>query len=156
MATKDEITAALGVLISEARRIAGRFSDAEWAMEGDEGGWTNKQVLAHVAGVGGMVVPFVSNVAGAAAGTNLGDNFNIDAINAQIVAQRTDRTPAELAAEVESSYGAVIEFVRSAPDELLRRDVDFSGFRNISVGDLLLQMVALHGIAHIYHAASRV
>jgi hypothetical protein len=156
MATKDEITAALEVLITEARRIAGRFTDEEWAREGDEGGWTNKQVFAHVAGVGGMVAPFVSSVAGAGAGTNLGDNFNIDAINAQIVAQRADKTPAELAAEAESSYRGVIDFVRGASDDVLERRVDFSGFHEIPVSDLVLQMVALHGIAHIYHAASRV
>jgi len=156
MATRDEVVASLQVLINEVRRIGGRFTDEEWAAEGDEAGWTRKQVLAHVAGVGAMVVPFASNIANAAPGTNLGENFNIDAINAQIVAQRAGKSVAELVAEVESSYSGVIDYVRGAPDDLLDRRVDFAGFRGITLAEMLNQMIALHGIAHVYHAASRV
>lgn len=156
MATRDELTAALEVLINEARRIGARFSDEDWAREGDEGGWTTKQVLAHVAGVGGMVVPFVTAVSSAPPGANAGQGFDVDAMNAQIVAQRADKTPAELVAEVESSYGAVIEFVRGAADDLLDRRIEFADFHDLPVSDLMVQIVALHGIAHIYHAANRV
>jgi hypothetical protein len=156
MATRDEVAGSLQVLINEARRIGARFTDDEWAAEGDEAGWTRKQVLAHIAGVGSMVVPFASSLANAGQGANLGENFNIDAINAQIVAQRADKSVAELVAEIESAYGAVIDYVGGAPDSLLETPVEFADFRGITLAEIVNQMVALHGIAHIYHAASRV
>lgn len=156
MATKTELIDGIQMLINESRRIGARFTDDEWAMAADEAGWTNKQVLAHVAAVGGIVVPMVGGMASAPAGTDLGANVNIDAMNAQLVGQRADKSIAALVSELETSYGGVIGYLRAAPDELLERRVTIGGFRDMPVGDLLMQMVVMHGIAHIYHAASRI
>ncbi|MDE3095987.1 MAG: DinB family protein [Chloroflexota bacterium] len=156
MATKTELIDGIQMLINESRRIGARFTDDEWAMAADEAGWTNKQVLAHVAAIGGIVVPMVGGMASAPAGTDLGANVNIDAMNAQLVGQRADKSIAALVSELETSYGGVIGYLRAAPDELLERRVTIGGFRDMPVGDLLMQMVVMHGIAHIYHAASRI
>ena len=82
MATKDELTNGINVLITEARRIGARLTDDQWAAAGNEGGWTNREILAHVAGVGGMVVPFVTSIANAAPGADGSAGFDVDALNA--------------------------------------------------------------------------
>ena len=156
MATKTELIDGIQMLINESRRIGTRFTDDEWAMAADEAGWTNKQVLAHVAAIGGIVVPMVGGMASAPAGTDLGANMNIDAMNAQLVGQRADKSIADLVGEVETSYGGVIGYLRAAPDDLLEKRATIGGFKDMTIGDLLMQMVVLHGIAHIYHAASRI
>ncbi len=157
MATKAELIDGIQMLINESRRIGSRFTGDEWAMPArDEAGWTNKQVFAHVAAIGGLVVPLIGGMASAPAGTDLGANMNIDAMNAQLVGQRADKSIADLESELETSYGGVIGYLRAAPDELLEKRATIGGFRDLAVGDLLMQMVVMHGIAHLYHAGSRV
>ncbi len=155
MTTKDELITGLHLLINEGKRIGERFTDDEWTMAADEGGWTNKQVLAHLAAVGGIVVPFVSGVASAPPGTDLGANMNVDAMNAQFVSQRDGKTVPELVNELETAYGGVIDYVRNAPDALLTKRATVGGYQDMTIGDLMMQMVVLHGLAHVYHTASR-
>lgn len=155
MATKTDLMGAIDVLIRETQRIGERFRDDEWAMAAEEAGWTNKQVLAHIAAVGGVVVPMIGGMASAPAGTDLGANMNIDALNAQLVAARAGKSVAELVDEVATSYRGVIEYLRTAPDELLERRATVGGYADMSISDIAMQMVALHGLAHLYHAASR-
>lgn len=157
MATKAELIDGVQMLVNEGRRIGGRFTDDEWAMPArDEAGWTNRQVFAHVAAIGGIVVPMVGGMTSAPAGTDLGASMNIDALNAQLVGQRADKSIAELVSELETSYGGVIGYLREAPDDLLERRATIGGFRDMAVGDLLMQMVVMHGIAHLYRAATRI
>ncbi|MBF6599366.1 MAG: DinB family protein [Dehalococcoidia bacterium] len=155
MATKAELTGALDVLIRETQRIGERFSDDEWVMAAEEAGWTNKQVLAHIAAVGSVVVPMIGGMASAPAGSDLGANVNVDAMNAQLVAARAGKSVGELVDEVAASYGGVIEYLRTAPDALLERRATVGGYAEMTISDITMQMVALHGLAHLYHAASR-
>ena len=154
MATKEELTTGIQVLMTEAKRIGGRLTDAQWAAAGNEGGWTNKQILAHVAGIGGMVVPFVTSIANAPPAPDGGGAFDIDALNAQIVGQRADKSVPQLVDEVGTSYGGVVEWLRSAPDDLLDRKTSFAVYEDMTVSDLMMQVVVMHGIAHLYYAAS--
>jgi len=154
MATKDELTNGINVLITEARRIGARLTDDQWAAAGNEGGWTNREILAHVAGVGGMVVPFVTSVANAPPGTDGGAGLDINALNAQVVGQRADKTVPQLIDELAANYSAVIEWLRTAPDDLLDRRTSFAVYQNLTLSDLAMQVVVMHGIAHLYNAAS--
>ena len=154
MATKAELTNGINVLITEAKRIGARLTDDQWAAAGNEGGWTNKQILAHVAGVGSMVVPFVSSIADAPPAQDGGAGFDVDALNAQIVGQRAGRTVPQLIDELAANYTAVIEWLRTAPDDLLNRRASFAVYRDLTLSDLAMQVVVMHGIAHLYYAAS--
>ncbi len=143
------------LLIAVATAIGERFTDVEWAMASDEAGWNNKQVFAHVASVGGLIPAMAGSLASAAPGVDAGAGFDVNAINAQLVAQREGASVADLVAEIQTSYGAAIDFVRGAPDDLLAKRATVGGYRDMRVSDLVMQMVVMHGIAHLYHASSR-
>jgi len=156
MATKDEIASGLQMLIQEARRIAGAFSEDDWARAHDMDGWRNKETLAHIAAVGGMVQPMVAGLANAPEGANPGAGIDIDALNAATVGQRKDKSVQELTDEIATAYSGVIDFVRAAPQEQLDHIVSFRGYENVPISELLMRMVVLHGLAHIYSAYSAV
>ena len=156
MATKDEIISGVEMVIQEGRRIAGAFTEADWARSHDMDGWKNKETLAHIAAVGGMVAPMVGGITNLAEGANAGDGVDIDALNAATVGQRKDKTPQELAEEIATNYTGVIEFVRNMPQEQLDKKASFRGYENVPVSDLLIRMVVLHGLAHLYSAYSAV
>jgi hypothetical protein len=99
MATKDEIIHGVELLIQEGRRVANALTPDDWARAQDMDGWKNNEVLAHVASVGGLVAPMVQGMANAPEGTNAGATVDIDALNAAMVGQRTDKSVNELADE---------------------------------------------------------
>ncbi len=150
MATRDEVIAGLQVLIQEGKRVAADLSEADWARAVDFDGWKSKEVIAHIAGIGTMVAPLVTGIAGAPAGTNAGAGIDIDALNAVIVSARADKSIAELTDELTKNYASVIDFVKSAPDDLLEKSVTFGGYVDVPVSTIIMRMVVLHGLAHIY------
>jgi len=157
MATKDELITGLETLIRESRRIAAVLSDDDWARAVDQDGWTGSQVLAHVAGVGTVIPMFVNALANAPAGTDaMGGTANVDTMNAGFVGARAGKSPADLAEEVASAYGAVIDYVRGVPDDFLLKLGTAAGHKNVPLGDLMMRMVILHGLAHIYSVYSSV
>ena len=156
MATKQDLIGGYEFLIQEARRIAASLSADDWTKAVDHDGWKNTQVLAHVAGIGSIVVPMVTGMSSAPAGTDVGAAMNIDEMNAGIVAARAGKTPAELAEEVATAYGAVIEWVRGAADDVLEKRATFQGYKDVPISDLLQRMTVLHGLGHIYAAYSAV
>lgn len=157
MATKQEIIDGLNMVIRESDRIAARQTDEEWAMPAQEQGWSNKQMYAHIAGVGTIVIPFATALLNAPAdGGGAGSgNVDINAINAGLVAARSDKSIDEIAKESAAAYSAVAEWVGTQPDEALERRVSFGPYKNMLAGDLLMQMVVMHGLAHLYQTAAR-
>lgn len=156
MATKDEIINGLSMLIQEGHRVANDLTDAQWDTVVDLDGWKAREVLAHIAGVGGLVQPMVGGIAGAPAGSDSFAAVNIDQINAGIVASKAGKTAKELADELDVAYRGVIEFVKNAPDELLSKRVTVSGYKDVPISDIAIRMVVLHGLAHIYSVYSSV
>ncbi len=156
MATKAELTAGFEVLIQEARRIAGSLSPEQWALSVDLDGWKGVEALAHVAGVGTLVVPMVTAAINAPVGANLFDTSTIDTLNAGLVGARTGKTPAELADEVAQAYGAAVEWVTSAADDALEKRVTVAGYKDVALSDVLVRMTILHGLAHLYSVYSAV
>ena len=156
MATKEELTNGLELLIQEGHRLANDLSDAQWEYVVDLDGWKSREVLAHVAGVGGLVVPMVGGLATAPAGADALASVDIDQLNAGIVAAKAGKPAKELAAELETAYRSVIDFVRSTPDETLAKRVTARGHKEIPVSDLVMRMVVLHGLGHIYSVYSSI
>ena len=157
MATKDELITGLETLIRESRRIASVLNDDDWTRAVDQDGWTGSQVLAHVAGVGTIIPMFVNALANAPAGTDaMGGTANIDTMNAGLVGTRAGKSPADLAEEVATAYGAVIDYVRGVPDDFLLKLGTAAGHKDVPLGDLMMRMVILHGLAHIYSVYSSV
>jgi len=113
-------------------------------------------VLAHIAGIGGIVVPMMGGIAGAPAGTDTFAAIDIDQINAGVVAARAGKTAKELADELETAYRGVIEFVKTAPDDVLAKRVTVAGYKDVPISDIAIRMVVMHGMAHIYSVYSSV
>lgn len=147
MATKDEIIRGLEVLITESRRLSTDLTDAQWNTVVDIDGWKNKQVLAHIAGIGGIVVPMVS---GLVADADAMAAIDIDALNAGIVDARASASATDLADEIEKAYRGVIDFVANSSEETLAKHATAGGHKDIPISDLAMRMIVLHGMGHIY------
>ena len=154
MATKDELTKGLDVLIQEARRMSADLTEKQWERAVDLDGWRNKEVLAHVAGLGAIVVPLINAMANAPAGTDIASGNDVDAMNAGILKSQSGKSAAELAEEIATNYGAVAKFIASAPEEMLEKRATVGGHKNLPISDLLMRMIVLHGIGHIYSVYS--
>ena len=154
MATNDELIMGLEVLIRETRRIAADLSEEQWEQAIDLDGWCNKQVLAHVAGIGAIVVPLVAAMATAPEGRDITTGNDINAMNAGIVDARAGKSAADLADEVARNYGAVIDYVRTAPEATLQKRATMGGHKDLPISDLLMRAIVLHGIGHIYSVYS--
>jgi mycothiol maleylpyruvate isomerase-like protein len=149
VASKQELIGGLEFLIQEGKRIGGAFDDAAWAKVQDGDGWKNKQVLAHVAGIGTVVVPFVQNMASADATADAGAGLDINALNAGLVGARADKSVPELVDELAANYRGVIDFVKGQTDDFWTQKRNFGGYTEVPVSDLLMRLVVLHGIGHI-------
>lgn len=154
MATKQQLIEGIETLIQESRRLSTALTDEQWLTVVDLDGWKNREVLAHISGIGGMVVPMLGGILAAPAGTDAFAGINIDQINAGIVGARADKTAAELAEEAATVYKGVIDYLRGADDETLVRRVTVLGYKDVEAGDILMRMVILHGLAHIYSVYS--
>ena len=154
MATKEELTKGLELLIQEGHRLANDLSDAQWEHVVDLDGWKSREVLAHIAGTGGLVVPMVGGLANTPAGADALATVDIDQLNAGIVASKAGKSAGELAAELETAYRGVIDFVKNAPEETLSKRATVRGYHEIPVSDLVMRMVVLHGLGHIYSVYS--
>ena len=156
MATREELINGISMVIQEGRRVANDLTDAQWELVVDIDGWKATEVLAHIAGIGGIVVPMLGGIAGAPSGTDTFAAIDIDQINAGIVAARADKTAKELADELETAYRGVIEFVKTAPDDVLSKRVTVAGYKDVPISDIAIRMVVMHGLAHIYSVYSSV
>jgi hypothetical protein len=156
MATREEVINGISMVIQEGRRVANDLTDAQWALVVDLDGWKANEVLAHIAGIGGMVIPMMGGIAGAPSGTDAFATVDIDQINAGIVAARAGKTAKELADELETAYRGVIEFVKTAPDDVLNKRVTVWGYKDVPISDIAIRMVVMHGLAHIYSVYSSV
>ena len=116
MATKQEIINGVEFLIGETRRIATVLREDEWSRAKDSDGWQNAQVLAHVASIGSIVVPYMQQMSNAAPDANAGAGLDINALNAGLVAARAGKSVGELADETAANYGGVIDFVKTTDD----------------------------------------
>jgi hypothetical protein len=152
LATKQELVDGIQFLIQEGKRIGASLDENGWAKVQDHDGWKNTQVLAHVASIGTIVPMFAQNILNAAPGSDGGAGVDIDALNAQLVGARAEKSVQELVDEIESSYKGVIEFVKNQPDDALTRKVTFRGYVDVPVSDIMQRMVVLHGLSHIYSA----
>jgi hypothetical protein len=150
MATREELVGGLQMLIRECRRLATDLRPEQWQGVVDLDGWKNKEALAHIASIGGLVPQMASGFTSAGPETDAMATINIDQLNAALVAQRADKTAAELADEIETSYNAVIKFVQDSPDDLLNKHVTAGGHRDLPLSDILNRMVIMHGFGHAY------
>jgi hypothetical protein len=155
MATKQEIIDGTEFMVREAKRIAGRFSDGDWAMPGDPGGWKAREVFCHVAGIGGVASGLFEAISKAPQGVNAGAGVDVAAMNAGLVQQRAEVDMKEVVKELEGSYKGFTDWVKNQPDDFFEQRRTVGGYTDFTLGELIMQMIVLHSIQHIYLSASR-
>jgi hypothetical protein len=153
--TKQDVIDGFEFLCQQADRIASRFTDEEWTRSADHGGWTAKQVYAHVTGLGALIPQFAEGYVAAGPETDLGPNTPIHDINAGLVGDRTNASARELGEEFAKNYGAALAWARSQPEEFFQKRGTLGGYKNWTVADLLVTAFIMHAVAHLYNASTR-
>jgi hypothetical protein len=154
--TGADLVRGLEFLIHEARRIGENLGEEHWDKTESLDGWRNRQVLAHLAGVGSIVVPFAQGIVAAEPSRNTGEGVNIDAMNAGLVAARTDKSVPELVDELAATYTGVIDWIKAQPEAIWEQPRTFAGYQAVPMGDIFMRMIVLHGLGHIYASYSTV
>lgn len=156
MTTRQEVIEGLQMMIREGKRTTAGFSDADWqhVVHDDEGGWSRKQVYCHLIATADVTPGFLSTLAGAQEGQNVGEGFDIGQFNAQQVAAREGSSAEELMQAYETSYKQLIKAVQDMPAEHLELKRRFGSLEG-SIADMLASMVVLHGLAHVYLSSTR-
>jgi NAD(P)-dependent dehydrogenase (short-subunit alcohol dehydrogenase family) len=153
MATREEIIQGIEFMLAQARRTTGLFAGGEWDWK-RASGWTPKQVYAHLAAVAAIVPQLASGLSQASEDRDIAQGIDIHAMNAAAVSALESMAPEQLMQTFESNYRNLIDFLKSAPDEQLEQRRRFLS-EAVPVSDILANAVMLHGIHHVYEAASR-
>jgi hypothetical protein len=152
MATKEEIIAGLELTVTQAKRTASLFAEGEWNSK-RPCGWTPKEVYSHLASVAALVPNLAQGLVNAPEGKDIAEDMDIDQMNAQDVAAMASMTPEQIMAAFEANYGKLIDFVKSLPDNQLNAKRRFIS-EAVPVSDILATAIMLHGLHHVYEAAS--
>ena len=154
MATREEIIAGLELTIGQAKRTTSLFAEGEWDWK-RAAGWTPKEVYGHLASVAGMVPGLGQALLNAPEDRDLLQGMDVNQMNAQAVGAMASMTPQQVIQAFETGYRRLIDYVKSVPDEQwdARRRL---ASEPVPVSDILGNAVMLHGLHHVYEAASRV
>lgn len=148
MASKQEIIATIQEGIERVDGTFGNLTDEQLATtvhEGD-GGWTARQVLAHLAGRAQghqMMLSMVTEAAPAGFG-----GLDVNHWNQQIVDERAGRSRDELLQEFRQTHGALIENVRELPDDALGKMIPSPRGGEVAIGDMLAGSGGRHSVNH--------
>lgn len=148
MATRDEIIAAIRQGEERVARTFGGLTDEQLAtrVHEGEGGWTAKEVLAHLAGrQQGYDRTFWLAEVGPPPGGLAG--FDVDDWNRQRIDERIGKSRDDLLAEFRQVHDALIARVRETPDDLLQKPIPRPQFA-VPLGDALAGAGGRHSINH--------
>jgi len=152
MATREEIVAGLELTVAQGKRTTSLFAEGEWDVK-RTCGWTAKEVYSHLASVAALVPSIAQGLMNAPEGKDIAEDMDIDEMNAQAVAAMASMTPEQVMATFEGNYQKLIDFVKSLPDDQLNAKRRFIS-DTVPVSDILAQAIMLHGIHHVYEAAT--
>jgi hypothetical protein len=152
MATREEIIAGLELSVTQAKRTTSLFAEDEWNSK-RPCGWTPKEVYSHLASVAALVPNLAQGLMAAPEDKDIAEGMDIDQMNARAVAAMAAMTPQQVMAALEANYAKLIGFVKSLPDEQLNVKRRFISDA-VLVSDILANAIMLHGLHHVYEAAS--
>jgi hypothetical protein len=145
VATKQEITAAIREGIAQVEKTFGSLSDDQLAVKVHEsaGGWTAKEILAHLAGRA-LGYERMSNLA---AGNPPAGPFDVNHWNQERVDERIANSRDDLLAEFRTVHENLIAYVDTLDDATLAREISF-GPQTLQLGDVLARSGGQHSINH--------
>ncbi len=147
MASKEEIVTAIHTGNARVAQTFGALSDAQLATPVNEGagGWTAKQILAHLA-ARQSTYDLLIGMAGRERTADSG-RFDIDAWNQKGVDERQDRSRDALLEEFRATHERLAERVQAMPDAELPRIVAMPR-RSATLGDVLRNSGGTHSVSH--------
>lgn len=146
MATKDEILHAISTGIADVESTFGNLSEhqLDTKVHQEEGGWTARQVLAHLAGRQATYEMMSQMAQG---GTRPEGEFDVHGWNQGHVDARADKSRDELIAEFKAVHEGLAQRVQAMPEQVIQQEV--MGFRGpTTVGDMLMGSGGTHSSAH--------
>jgi len=148
VATRQEIVDTARGFIQRADNIAAGLSPADWERTTYEQGWTVKQAYCHLASLGASIPFFVNMVTNPQLAGSIGAGFDVDAWNAQQVAQRRDKSNKEVLAELRTGFEGSLKFLDGVSDDVLAIETTsaFSGQRGTLADLLVASFVDHHGM----------
>jgi hypothetical protein len=148
MATQQEVIGAIREGIERVEGTFGSLTDEQLATQvhGGDGGWTARQVLAHMAGRAEGHQMLLSMATGAAPGGFSG--FDVNAWNQQRVDERAERSRDELLQEFRQVHEALIENVIELPDGAFATMIPSPRGGEIALGDMLAGSGGRHNVNH--------
>ncbi len=146
MASKQEIITEIQTGNARVAHTFGTLSDAQLATKINEGagGWTAKQILAHLA-ARQATYDVLMQMAGSERA--VGSGFDIDAWNQKQVDERQDKSRDALLEEFRATHERLAERVRAMPDAELSRTVVFPR-GPVTLGDVLRNSGGTHSVQH--------
>lgn len=145
MANRQEIIETIQEGNALVLRTFANLSEAQAQTRVGDGGWTAKEVLAHMAGrqpayerLIRMTQPDPPVFSG---------NLDPDAYNASLVDERRDKPVAEILAEFMSVHERLIQQVQELPDAALSQAIALPQVE-MPLGDLLRLAGGVHSIGH--------
>jgi uncharacterized protein (TIGR03083 family) len=145
LATKLDITAAIQEGIEHVERTFGALTDDQLQVKVHEsdGGWTAKEILAHLAGRA-RGYEMMRNLA---AGSPPPGGMDFNHWNRERVAERIANSRDDLLAEFRATHDGLIAYVESLDDAALSTPITF-GPQPIPLGDILLRSGGMHSVNH--------
>ncbi len=153
MANREDIIQALELTLREGKRTTSLFAEGEWDAE-RQSGWTPRQVYSHLSATAKIVPQLGAGLANASEDTDIAGGMDINAMNAQAVAQMDGMEPTQIMQAFETNYAELIDYVKNLPEEQLQARRRFLS-DSVRVSDILASSIGLHGIHHVYEAFSR-
>lgn len=145
MATKEEITAAIREGIAQVDRTFGSLTDEQLQtrVHESEGGWTAREILAHLAGRA-KGYEMMGNLA---AGNPPADGLDVNHWNAERVSERIANSRDDLLAEFRTVHENLIAYVDTLDDATLAREISF-GPQPIPYSEILRRSGGMHSVNH--------
>jgi uncharacterized protein (TIGR03083 family) len=148
VATRQELADTVRGFIQRADSIAAGLSPTDWEKTTYEQGWTVKQAYGHLASLGRSIPFYVTLATNPATSDSVGASFDVDAWNAQQVAQRQDRSNEEVLTELRTGFESSLTFLDTVTDEVLAIEMTsaFSGQHGTLADIIVAAFVNHHGM----------
>lgn len=149
MPTKHEITAAIREGIEHVEQTFGGLTDEQLdaqVHQGD-GGWTGRQVLAHLAGRSGTHQMIFQMAGAPPPDPAASGGFDVNHWNQQIVDERASASKEELLSEFRETHEQLIARVETLPEESLDQPVTTPRGTS-SLGEVLVNSGGKHSVTH--------
>ena len=149
MPTKPEIIAAIQRGIDRVEQTFGGLTDEQLdtrVHEGD-GGWTGRQILAHLAGRAGTHQMVFQMAEAPPSETPPAGGFDVNHWNQQIVDERAGASRDDLLTEFRDTHEQLIKRVETLPEEALDKPVTTPRGAS-TLGEVLMNSGGKHSLTH--------